>query len=282
MRNVSAVGATPRAFSDCLNYGNPEIPNQMWELTEGIRGISHAASNVKINGECVPIISGNVSLYNSQPDGSSIDPTAIVCCVGVISDADNAITMNLKSSDSSIYLIGERKDECGGSAYYQMLEEMSGSPRDSMIGTNVPEPDPNKASDEMEFVIQEIVEGRLCSCHDISNGGMLFSLFEMTLPNRNQDGEIGIEVDLSNLKSDLSSDKLLFSETGGFLCEVSSDNEEAFLKAAQGQSIEAIRIGKTDKFPSLKIQKSGEKLVDLSLQEITSIWSSSLAEALNP
>jgi len=282
MRNVSAVGATPRAFSDCLNYGNPEIPNQMWELTEGIRGISHAASKVNINGECVPIISGNVSLYNSQPDGSSIDPTAIVCCVGVIPDADKAITMNLKSSDSSIYLIGKRKDECGGSAYYQMLEEMSDSPRNSMIGTNVPEPDPKKASEEMEFVIQEINEGRLSSCHDISNGGMLLALFEMTLSPRNQGGDIGIEVDLGDLCSDLSPDKLLFSETGGFLCEVGPDNEEAFLKTAKNGSVEVIKIGGTSKSPSLIIQKSDTLLVDLKLTKIADIWTFGLKQALNP
>jgi phosphoribosylformylglycinamidine synthase len=254
----------------------------MWELAEGIRGISHAASNVNINGECVPVISGNVSLYNSQPDGSSIDPTAIVCCVGVISDADKAITMNLKNPDSSIYLIGERKDECGGSAYYQLLEEMSDSTRDSMIGTNVPQPEPSDVSKQIEFVVKAISDGNVRTCHDVSNGGLLLALFEMTLSNRGQGGSIGVEIELDALGSDLSADKILFSETGGFLCEVSPDNEEAFLKAAQEQSVEVKMIGKTIKSPTLKVLKSGDKLVDLNLSEITDIWTLGLKKAMNP
>ena len=282
MRNVAAVGALPRALTDCLNYGNPEIPDQMWELVEGIRGISEAASNVKINSECVPVVSGNVSLYNGQPDGSSIDPTAIVCCVGVISDADKAITMNLKSPDSSIYLIGERKDECGGSAYYQILEEMSDSLRDSMIGTNVPQPEPSDVSKQIEFVVKAISDGKVSACHDVSNGGLLLALFEMTLPNRGQGGGIGVEIELDAIGSDLSADKVLLLETGGFLCEVSPSDEEAFLKAAQRCSIDVVKIGNTSKSPSLKIQKSGANLVDLNLSEITDIWTISLKQALNP
>jgi len=134
----------------------------------------------------------------------------------------------------------------------------------------------------MEFVIQEINEGRLSSCHDISNGGMLLALFEMTLSARNQGGDIGIEVDLGDLCSDLSPDKLLFSETGGFLCEVGPDNEEAFLKTAKNGSVEVIKIGGTSKSPSLIIQKSDTLLVDLKLTKIADIWTFGLKQALNP
>src|SRR3989344_5912737 len=118
MRNVVAVGATPRALTDCLNYGNPEIPSQLFALEEGVRGIGDAAKKITFDGEPVPVISGNVSLYNGRTDGSSIDPTAVVCCLGVLPDARKAVTMALKENDSSLVLLGERKDECGGSAYY--------------------------------------------------------------------------------------------------------------------------------------------------------------------
>src|SRR5207244_3828061 len=83
MCNVAALGATPRALTDCLNYGNPEVPEQLGALEQGVRGIADAAKGIVIDGEPVPIISGNVSLYNSTRDGKAIPPSAIVCCIGV-------------------------------------------------------------------------------------------------------------------------------------------------------------------------------------------------------
>jgi hypothetical protein len=96
-----------------LNYGNPEIPEQLASLEEGVRGISDASRGVSFDQETVPIISGNVSLYNSLPDGSSIPPSAIVCCIGVLPDARKAVTMQAKKSGSHVFLIGKPKNEDG-------------------------------------------------------------------------------------------------------------------------------------------------------------------------
>jgi phosphoribosylformylglycinamidine synthase subunit PurL len=79
---IEAFGAKPRAITDCLNYGNPEIPEHLWDLEQGVRGIADAAKQSDI-----PVISGNVSLYNCNADGNAIPPSATCCAIGIINDA---------------------------------------------------------------------------------------------------------------------------------------------------------------------------------------------------
>lgn len=98
MRNVAAVGAHPIALTDCLNYGNPEKPEHMWEFVEGVKGMADACKGVPLKeypDSPLPIISGNVSLYNESKHGS-IPPSTIVCCAGKIEDYTKAVTMQLK------------------------------------------------------------------------------------------------------------------------------------------------------------------------------------------
>ncbi len=280
MCNVAAVGGKPRALTDCLNYGNPEIPNQLWELEEGIKGIADACKEVKIDSEPVPVISGNVSLYNGKPDGSSIDPTAIVCCIGVINDARKAISMQLKSGDSAILLIGERKDECGGSSYYQILEDLLEAPRDSLIGKNVPQPDFKVVSKQISFVTGLIEEESVLSCHDISNGGLLLALFEMTSPHRGIGGQIGIDVDLESLNSPSRSDVLLFSQSPGFIVEVPKEASQRALEQAKNLGLSCTEIGFTQGSPELIIRRNDDLLLKFDLKPAFSTWNSSIDESL--
>lgn len=280
MRNVAAVGAKPRAVTDCLNFGNPEIPEQLWQFEEAVRGIVEATSKVKVDGENVPVVSGNVSFYNGQADGNAIDPTAVVCCVGIMDDARKAITMQLKKADSNLFLIGDRKDECGGSGYYEILENMSGAARDELLGRNVPVPDLNEVSSQIELVTRLIEEGLLNSCHDISNGGLLMALFEMTLPQRKVGGDIGINVDLSSLEGSLRSDTLLFSETGGYIIEVDPENQEAVEKIAGHIGVNLIPLGSTTTSPTLQINRGDEQLLSQELKTLQNEWSFGLEKAM--
>jgi phosphoribosylformylglycinamidine synthase len=272
MCNVVAVGGTPRALTDCLNYGNPEIPEQLAQLEAGVQGIADAGKSITFEGEPVPVISGNVSLYNGQPDGSSIDPTAIVSCTGILPDARKAVTMQLKSENSSLILIGERKDECGGSAYYQMLEEMLNAPRDSYLGADVPKPDFAQTESMLRFILASIANEDVLSCHDIADGGLVLAAFEMTLPQRRQGGSIGLELDLGIIESALQSDKLLFSESHGFLIEADSQSAEKILSEAQKAGVSAYKIGKTTKDPLLRIVRGETTLIDQELEELHHIW----------
>ncbi len=280
MCNTVAVGGTPRALTDCLNYGNPEIPEQLAELEAGVQGIADAGKSITFDGEPIAVISGNVSLYNGQPDGSSIDPTAIVSCTGILPDARKAVTMQLKNSDSSLILIGERRDECGGSAYYQILEELSGASRDDLLGANVPKPDFKETEKMLKFILEIIGSGKALSCHDISNGGLLLAAFEMLLPQRKIGGAIGLELDLEALQSPLNSEKLLFSESHGFLVETSNDSSAKILLEAEKLGLEAKVIGKTSKEATFKVSHGENSLIHQELSNLTQIWQNGLKLAL--
>lgn len=281
LRNVAAVGATPRALTDCLNYGNPEIPAQLAALEEGVRGIGDAARGTTVEGKPVPVISGNVSLYNGKPDGSAIDPTAIVCCVGVLPDARQAVSQQWKASDSLLFLVGERKDECGGSLYHEVLEEMTGSPRDALLGATVPRPDFAAASQEIAFVTAAIQNTLVRSCHDIAEGGLLMTLFEMSLPQRKCGGGIGAEIALDACAADLRNDTLLFSQTGGFVLEVAPERQDPFLQRAREAGVSVVLLGKTRTKDSIHIERNGQVLLDENRTSLRKTWESGLKKAWN-
>ena len=266
MRNVAAVGAIPRALTDCLNYGNPEVPEDLWELSEGIRGIAEAARGVAIDGEHVPIISGNVSLYNSTAKGA-IPPTAIVSCIGVMPDARRAVHSIIQGKDQTVFLLGERKNECGGSAYYNILGE---------LGANIPKPDFDEVRRQIEFVTSAIQSGLVKSCHDISDGGLLLALFEMLIPFRREKLQFGMEIDLSILGSNLPIEKILFSETGGFLLSVETRYAASLRKHAESHSLILHEIGKTTNQPRFVIKH----ILDEDLGELIGIWQKPLEEIL--
>jgi phosphoribosylformylglycinamidine synthase len=208
-RNVAAVGASPQAITDCLCFGNPEKPEQMWELVEAIRGITDACKAIGLKehpGASLPVIAGNVSLYNESKQGA-IPASPMISCLGSMPDAHKAISSHLQQVGSSLILVGERKDECGGSVYYSLFNE---------LGANVPQPDLDKIASQIHGVIDAIQLGLVLSAHDISEGGVAVALAEMSFKN-----EIGFNI---QIPGDLADDKKLFSETGGFILEVANEN----------------------------------------------------------
>jgi phosphoribosylformylglycinamidine synthase II len=278
--NVAAVGAEPRALTDCLNYGNPEIPSQLSALEQGVRGISDAAKGLGEDGEPVPVISGNVSLYNGTPDGSAIPPSAIVCAIGVLPDASKAVDMRLKNDGSALILIGARKAECGGSAYYEILESLSGAERDSLLGANVPLPNFAELSGAIRTV-RAAIDARLATAsHDISDGGMLLALFEMLLPQRKIGGGFGVSVDLDALGSDLPTDTLLFTQTEGFILEVAAGKAEQVLELARTNGAQAFRMGETTADAHLRVRRDGKHVTDLDALLLRGIWEEGLTTAL--
>jgi phosphoribosylformylglycinamidine synthase len=281
MYNVAASGATPRALTDCLNYGNPEIPQQLAALEEGVRGISDASKAIQFEGECVPVISGNVSLYNSLPDGSAIPPSAIVCCIGVMPDAGKALDMQLRSPDSVLILLGERRDECGGSAYYEVLEAILKLPKDALLGAAVPKPDFASVTKQMRLILSAAQSGLLRSSHDISEGGLLLALFEMTVRRRKLGGTIGIDIDLEALKSTLATDKILFSQTPGYIVEVEKSKQKELLAQAKLTGASATVMGKTTTDSLLRIARGGTLVLQEPLASLHAAWEKSLDEALH-
>lgn len=270
MRNIAAIGAVPSALTDCLNYGNPEKPEHFYDFAEGVRGIKEAAETLCLKGtkSPVPIISGNVSFYNESAKGSSIDPSPVIACVGIMKDYEKAITMKIKQENSSLFLVGNRKDECGGSIYYEINDK---------IGSNVPKPDLAEQRSMIYAIIKCIENGLLLSCHDISDGGLFTAIAEMVLGG-NADGNIGAEIDIGF--SNLRNDKILFSETPGFVFEAEDKNIDKVNSIFKKYNLEIFNLGKTAKNNSLIIGNNDKKIIRLEIKELKNAWTTGFVEAL--
>jgi phosphoribosylformylglycinamidine synthase II len=270
MRNIAAIGAVPAALTDCLNYGNPEKPEQFYEFVEGVRGIKEAAENLYLRNtkNPVPIISGNVSFYNESSKGSSIDPSAVIACIGVINNYEKSIAMDIKKENTNLFLAGHRKDELGGSVYYEI---------NSQLGKNVPEIGFQQQRNMIYAVIDSIENKLLLSCHDISDGGLFTTIAEMILGG-NADGRTGAEININF--SSLRADKILFSETPGFVFEVESKNISKVKSIFKKYNLDIYNLGKTTKNDSLKIINSNKKIIDLKINELKKAWTTGFVDAL--
>lgn len=238
-RNVAAVGAFPQAITDCLCFGNPEKPEQMWELVESIRGIRdacHAISLKEYPNAPLPVISGNVSLYNESKQGA-IPASPMISCLGNMNDVRKSITKNFQRTDSMIVMVGERLDECGGSVYYELFNE---------LGANIPKPDLKTISAQIFSVADAIQQELVLSAHDISDGGIAVALTEMTFKNK-----IGVK---ASIPGELALDKKLFSETGGFILEVSKEKLRDLQKCFANYQVPLFVIGETTKENRIKIE----------------------------
>ena len=270
MRNVAAVGATPYGMTDCLNFGNPEKPEQFAEFYESVRGIADAANNIWLKGKpetAVPFVSGNVSFYNESAKGKSIDPSPIIACLGVMEDYSKAITMKLKEEDNQLFLIGKRKNELGGSVYYDLHDE---------LGSQLPEIDFEQERNKMYAVIDAIDKRLIKSCHDISDGGFAAAMAEMIL-GKDGDGAIGAIIDLKDKEQRV--DTLLFSETPGFIIEIDGQNIKQVEKILKKYSIEMQKLGITGS-SSLKIKHDSKLIIDLAIKELSKAWTTGFGEAL--
>lgn len=261
VRNIIAVGAWPLALTDCLCFGNPENEVQMAEFVDSVKGIVDACNAVKMIDDrsiSLPIISGNVSLYNESAQGA-IPPSPIISCLGSITDLSKALRYDFKKPHSVLLMIGERKDECGGSVYYQLHNE---------LGSQLPKPALASFANEIAAVHSAIQAGLVLSAHDISEGGIAVALAEMSFKN-----EIGAHV---FIPGDLPNDKKLFSESGGFVLEVSPEKLNAIEQLFHTYSVSWQTIGETTTSPVLLINS----VINLSISTAKTAWENGLVERL--
>jgi phosphoribosylformylglycinamidine synthase subunit PurL len=261
IRNVAAVGAVPIAMTDCLCFGNPEKPEQMWEFAEAARGVAEACKNIHLKehpGSATPIVAGNVSFYNETKSGA-IPASPIISCTGKINNINSSITSDFKKPDSEIYLIGKRKNECGGSVYYSLFCE---------LGKKLPKPSFNEVEAQI-FSITDIIENDFAlAAHDISDGGIAITLAEMCFKNN-----IGCDV---VVPGELRTDTLLFSETGGFILEISTQNTKKVEHIFGKYSCEYFKVGKTTSVKNIEINKN----INISIESAKHVWKSGLRDKL--
>ena len=185
-RNLCAVGAKPLAITNCLNFGNPQRPEIMAQIVGCLAGMSEACIALDM-----PIVSGNVSLYNESKatgGGSAILPTPAIGAVGVIEDVSKAVGIGFKAEGHSLILIGRPTpfyvNHLGQSAWLETIQGRSGGP---------PPPVDLESERYMGEIIRELVSnGRVTAVHDVSDGGLLVAISEMALA-----GNVGVTVNAS-------------------------------------------------------------------------------------
>ncbi len=162
-RNVSCVGGEPLGLTDCLNFGNPEKPEVMWQFAEAVRGLADACRAMGI-----PVVSGNVSLYNDT-DGKSIFPTPGCAIVGLLPDVTKAVSMGFKHDGDVVAVLGATKGELGGSEWLYLHGQTAGLPPRLNVDAEL----------ALHRALRELVRGGFVnSTHDCSEGGLGVALAE--------------------------------------------------------------------------------------------------------
>lgn len=231
-RNLVATGAEPLGITDCLNYGDPTKPEQFYSLAESAKGI--VAATKALN---TPVISGNVSLYN-ETDGEAIAPSPMIGMVGLIEDLTAIMSPSFKAAGEAVYVIGQTQADFNGSLLQQMTQgEVSGRLRPL---------DLDQEQENQALVLQAIREHLVSAAHDVSDGGLLTALAEMSF-GRN----IGAAVAADWAPA------LWFSESQSrFIVSVPAANITAF-EALAGPL--ATRLGRTQP-GELTVQAAGQAM----------------------
>jgi phosphoribosylformylglycinamidine synthase len=217
-RNVAMSGAMPLAITDCLNYGNPEKPETMWQFAQGCEGIKEACASLS-----TPVVSGNVSLYN-ETNGVGVFPTPSIAMVGVNESQEKVLPSSFTKEGSTLYLIGETGHHFGGSLY---MKELYGRVEGKLAPIDF-----EKERKLWEFVIEANKKGLLLAAKDVSVGGLAITLAKMAVTSG-----IGLDVDI-----DLDDERDLFSETFS-RAVVETADPEALSALAQKYEISCTKIG---------------------------------------
>lgn len=222
--NIACVGADPLAVVNCLNFGNPEHPEVMWQLSEAVDGMSEAC--LAFN---TPVVGGNVSLYN-ETNSVDIAPTPVVGVIGMhptLSEAPPHIGL---PPDAPLLLLGQEPDpdvSMGGSRW---AWEIGGCKEGSL-----PAFDLDQAVRTAAFVAESVQKQQLEAVHDVGEGGIAVAAAEMAI-------DTGVGAQLDNYDNHIS----MFNESGGrVLVVVSNDGLEEFLEEAANKKVAAKVIGRT-------------------------------------
>ena len=266
-RNLACSGAEPIGVTDCLNFGNPQRPEVMWQLVLAIEGLKDACEAFG-----VPIVSGNVSLYN-ETNELSIYPTPMIGMVGLIEEAARTVTQWFKTSDDVILLLGRTREDLGGTEYLKVMHHREqGSP--PLL--NLQEEQAVQAC-----TIRLIRAGLLQSAHDCSDGGLAVALAECCMSGPN--GNLGAMVQLS--VDGLRRDAVLFGESQSrIVLSVKPEQAETVLNQIWDAGVPAARIG-TVGGSRFVLRVEGDQrtegcTIDLSLNDLHDRWASAIPRAL--
>jgi phosphoribosylformylglycinamidine synthase len=253
------VGAKPLGVTNCLNFGNPEKPEIMWQFKEAVEGIAQACRAFEI-----PVTGGNVSFYNDT-EGTSIDPTPVLGVVGIINDLNPLLSPGFKEAGHTIVLLGENREELGASVYMKQIHSKKCGP--------APDINLDQEKQVQALCLDAASRGLLRSAHDLSEGGLAQCLAESCLLGENR---IGCQI---KVDQNIRTDALLFGETQSrILVSVKDKDVEALSSLAQKAQVSFCNIGITGG-PNISIQHSGKKIIDVPVDTVYSLWKNSIPES---
>lgn len=266
-RNLVCSGAVPIGLTDCLNFGNPERPDIMWQFAMAIEGMKDACEHFQ-----VPIVSGNVSFYN-ETNGLSIYPTPMLGMVGLIDDADRSMTQWFKQEGDDIMLLGSSREDLGGSEYIKIIHAREqGSPPYLSLNTE-------KALHDC--VLSLICDGLLQSAHDCSEGGVMVTLAECCISG--PELMLGAVVKLT--RGRIRKDAVLFGESQSrVVISAKPVHRQAILAQAMrfGVPVEVIGAVSGDRLiVSMGDEDSADLVIDQPVAMLHDRWGFCLQRALN-
>jgi phosphoribosylformylglycinamidine synthase subunit PurL len=250
-RNVAVTGATPVAVTNCLNFGAPTDPGVMWQFEQAVRGLADGCAQLGI-----PVTGGNVSFYNQTGD-TAILPTPVVGVLGVIDDVRHRIPTGLGRGGDEIWLLGETRDEFGGSEW---AHEVHGH-----LGGRPPAVDLAREQAIGQVLVTASREGLVSGAHDLSDGGLAQALVEACLL-----AGAGAQV---TLPANLDNFVALFSESSArVLLGVSRAHAQRVAQLCSAHRVPLTRLGEVHLTPTLDIAS----LAPLTMTELRTAWDSTL------
>jgi phosphoribosylformylglycinamidine synthase len=250
-----SVGASPLALTDCLCFGNPEKPEQMWQFSQSCIAIREACSLLHFNEtDNLPIVAGNVSFYNQSGD-QSIPASPMIGCFGRVSK-EQVLMNGFRSGDANIYLVGETPAFIGGSIVVDVL---------NIKNTKVKKIDVQKYSNMLNCVLKANSGGLISSGGYVGLGGLATCLFKMSFVNN-----VGCSIEKDIDKN------LLFSENFAFVVEVSEESSSAFEGILNKSKCAYKLIGKTNKSSKIVVKN----FIDLDVAQTKKTWENALREKL--
>jgi len=260
LRNLVCAGATPLAMTDNLNFGNPYKPENFYQLKECVAGLAEACRYFD-----VPVVGGNVSLYNESPEGA-IDPTPTVSVVGFIEKEEHITRQFARTAGARIVLLGGAPAELGGSQFLGLIHGMKTG--------DAPAVDLAAEKRLQDFLLEQVRAGRVESAHDLSEGGLLVAVGEVLFGS----GRLGAALDLGGLPAPRL-DALLFGESQGrVIVTVSAAGLPAVLAAAAAAEVPASDIGAVTDGPTLAVA-TGLGTLEWEVAGLRTGWETSIEVA---
>jgi phosphoribosylformylglycinamidine synthase subunit PurL len=260
-RNVACAGALPIGATNCLNFGNPEKPEIMWQFARAVEGMGAACRALDI-----PITGGNVSLYN-ETDGRAVLPTPVVGVVGVIEDASAVVQRAFRSQGDAVMLLGETRDELGGSEYLTVVH--------GLVRGRPPALDLTREAALYRVLAEGASSGLIRSAQDCSEGGLAITLAECCI-GTGCGARVDIPVATPVAAGEFADISTLFSESSSrVIVSVNPDSEAEVRELAARHNVPVRRIGVVGG-ARIQVSIDGRSVIDESLGEIERIWNTAI------